>query len=223
MNQTANSSDFLITAELTGTKIDAGSIAPTAIEYTGGFTLPQSTNLKARILTGTGQWSVLNDATYGVGPVAENLRVSELMYHPVDPNDEFIELINTGASPINLNMVRFTKGVDFTFGSESLAPDERILVVRNQAEFMERYPTFTGRIAGQYEGKLDDAGDKIRLRDALDTVIHEFDYKDSWYEITDGDGFSLTIRDVNSTDPNDWDTKEGWRPQCNRRRFSGIR
>ena len=57
------------------------------------------------------------------------------MYHPVDPNDEFIELVNIGPSAINLNLVRFTKGVDFTFGSESLDPDERILVVRNQTQF----------------------------------------------------------------------------------------
>lgn len=214
MNQEANSSDFLITAELAATSSEAGSVAPTAIEYTGGMNLAQSTNLKSRILSGTGQWSALNETVYGIGPVAESLRISELMYHPADPNDEFIELINTGAESINLNLVRFTKGVDFTFGSESLAPDERILLVRNQASFMERYPAFGGRIAGEFEGKLDDAGEEIRLRDALDTVIQEFTYNDGWYDITDGVGFSLTICDASATDPNLWDYKEGWRPSA---------
>lgn len=214
MNVSADSPDFLITAELAATRSNAGSVAPTAIEYTGGLSLLESTEIKARILSGTGQWSVLNEAVFAVGPVAQNLRISEIMYHPPDPNEEFIELINTGSQSINLNLVRFTKGIDFTFGDEILDPDEYILVVRNQAAFLNQYPDFTGTIAGEYEGALDNGGEKIRLRDALDAIIQEFTYKDGWYEITDGDGFSLTIRDPYSSDPNDWDDKDGWRPSA---------
>ncbi len=214
LNYSAGSSDFLISAKLEAfpAGVPAG-ISPSAIVYNpGGFNLPQSTHLKSRILSGSGQWSVLNEAVYGVGPVAESLRISEIMYHPEDPNDEFIELVNIGDESINLNLVRFTKGVDFTFGANVLGVGGRILVVRNQTEFMKRYPTFSGQIAGEYEGKLNDAGDRIRLRDATDVIIHEFRYKDGWYEITDGEGFSLTIRDASSSDSTDWGTKEGWRP-----------
>ena len=213
MNASETSSDFLMCSELVAGTGPGGGVSPTAIEYTAPFTLNQSTQINARVLDGS-TWSALNEATYAVGPVAESLRVSELMYHPADPNDEFIELINTGTESINLNLVRLTKGVDFTFGPEVLAPDEYILLVRNQASFMNRYPAFTGRIAGQYDGALDDAGEKIRLRDAVDTIIQEFSYKDGWYDITDGDGFSLTIRDAYSPDPNTWDRKEGWRPSA---------
>lgn len=212
MNVSTGSSDFLITAELAATKSDVGSVAPTAIEYTGGFHFSQSTTLKSRVFLTSGLWSALHEAVYAVGPVAENLRVAEMMYHPTDPNDEFIELMNVGDQPINLNLVRFTKGVDFTFGADVLADGDRILVVRDQIEFMKQYPTFSGRIAGEYEGRLDDGGDKIRLRDALDTIIHEFTYKDGWYDITDGEGFSLTIIDPAAADPNLWDEKAGWRP-----------
>ena len=95
---------------------------------------------------------------------------------------------------------------------ETLAPGELILVVRNQASFQQRYPSFTGRIAGQYEGKLDNAGELIRLRDALGTVIHEFTYSDAWYPITDGEDFSLTIRDPQAGDLGLWNIKAGWRP-----------
>ncbi len=213
LNYSTGSSDFLIAAELEASAgTFAAGISPSAIEYAGGFTMPQSTELKSRVLLTSGLWSALHEATYGVGPVAESLRISEIMYHPADPNDEFIELVNVGSGSINLNLVRFTKGVDFTFGANVLGVGDRILVVRDEAEFMQRYPTFSGQIAGEYEGRLNDAGDKIRLRDALDTIIQEFTYKDGWYDITDGDGFSLTIRDASSSDPNDWDTKEGWRP-----------
>lgn len=220
LNNPTDSSDFLISAELEAVELGQEvppALSASAIAYTGAFNLTASTELKARILNGTpetGQWSVLNEAVYGVGPVAQSLRISEIMYHPPDPNDEFIELINTGSESINLNLVRFTKGVDFTFGPESLYPDERILLVRDQASFMERYPAFTGRIAGEYDGKLDNAGEKIRLRDALDAIIHEFTYEDGWYDITDGEGFSLTIRNASATDPNLWDEKGGWRPSA---------
>ncbi len=214
MNTSADSSDFLITAELVATKSEVGSVTPTANIYNGSFNLLQSTELKARILSGTGQWSVLNEARYNVGPVAQNLRISEIMYHPADPNDEFIELVNVGTEPINLNLVRFTNGVDFTFGANVLAVGGRILVVRDQTEFMSRYPAFSGQIAGEYGARLNDAGEKIRLCDATDVVIQEFTYKDDWYDITDGLGFSLTIKNPNSADPNDWDTKSGWRPSA---------
>jgi CotH kinase protein/Lamin Tail Domain/Chitobiase/beta-hexosaminidase C-terminal domain len=215
LNISTGSSDFLISAELevpsATIEIPAG-LSPTAIEYTGGFSFGQSTELKSRILLGSGLWSALHEAIYGVGPVAESLRISEVMYNPTDPNDEFIELINVGSVPINLNLVRFTKGVDFTFGTNVLGVGGRIVVVRNQTEFMKRYPAFSGQIAGQYEGSPDNDQDKIRLRDATDVIIHEFTYKDGWYDITDGEGFSLTIRDAFSSDSNSWDVKEGWRP-----------
>ena len=41
------------------------------------------------------------------------------MYHPAeDPNAEFIELTNVGAETINLNLVRFTKGIEYLFAAE---------------------------------------------------------------------------------------------------------
>ncbi|HOL88288.1 MAG TPA: lamin tail domain-containing protein [Anaerohalosphaeraceae bacterium] len=217
LNVSTTSSDFLISAELEApsvyTTVPAG-ISPTAIAYTGGIPLTASAQVKARIRSSTGQWSVLNEAVYAVGPVAGNLRIAELMYHPIDPNEEFIELVNIGSEAINLNLVRFTKGISFTFGSQTLAAGERIVVVGNQAAFLQRYPSFSGRIAGEYTGRLDDAGETIRLEDAVGTVIQEFSYKDGWYPITDGEGFSLTVRNPAQTDLGMWSRKEGWRPSA---------
>ena len=47
--------------------------------------------------------------------VLANLRVTEVMYHPVEPNAEYVELTNIGTQPVNLNLAGFTKGIDFTF------------------------------------------------------------------------------------------------------------
>lgn len=217
LNQSAASSDFLICAELEAPSVSVtvpAAPSPTAIVYTGGIGLTASAQVKARIRSETGQWSVLNEAVYAVGPVKENLRVCELMYHPVDPNDEFVELVNIGDVPISLNLVRFTRGISFVFGAEVLAPSERIVIVRNQASFLQRYPSFSGRIAGEYAGRLDDSGESIRLEDALGTVIQEFAYQDGWYPITDGDGFSLTLRNPAEPDLGQWSRGEGWRPSA---------
>ena len=211
MNVSTGSSDFLITAELKATKSEAGSVAPTAIEYTGGnITLNESTRVKARVLD-EGQWSALNDASYGIGPVAENLRITEIMYHPAnDPNSEFIELENIGGSPINLKLASFTDGIDFTFGNQILAGGDHVVVVRNLAAFNTAHSGFAGTVAGIYNGSLDNSGELVKLEDAVGTAILDFRYQDGWYDITDGSGFSLTLLDSSNADLDSWSDKDSW-------------
>ena len=48
-----------------------------------------------------------------------------------DPNEEYIELTNIGAETININLVSFTNGIDFTFPNIDLAPGEYTVVVEN--------------------------------------------------------------------------------------------
>ena len=95
----------------------------------------------------------LAETLFAVGPVAESLRISEIMYHPLDPNTEFIELTNIGAETINLNLVKFTDGVEFTFPSIELAPAEYVLVVEDPNAFEAQYGPGLP-IAGTYAGNL---------------------------------------------------------------------
>jgi hypothetical protein len=69
-------------------------------------------------------------------------------------------------------------------------------------------------VAGEYEGRLNNAGEEVVIRDAIGTSILEFDYEDDWYPITDGPGFSLTILNETDPDPNSWDSKINWRPSA---------
>jgi hypothetical protein len=192
---------------------------PVGMLYTRSITLAESTHVKARVLSGV-TWSPLNEATFAVGPVAESLRITELMYHPLDtgdpddPNREFIELKNIGPVTLNLNFVGFTDGVSFTFPSMELAPDDYILVVKSLEAFIDRYGA-DATIAGEYSGSLNNGGERLVLRDAAGIVIHDFSYKDDWYDTTDGEGFSLTITDPGSFDPDQWDRKSGWRASVN--------
>lgn len=108
-----------------------------------------------------------------------------------------------------------TLDADITYGNPvsatQLAPHEIALLTKNTAAFESRYGT-GHNIIGQYLGSLDNGGEEIKLEDSSNSTILEFDYNDTWYDITDGDGFSLTIIDVNDTNLDIWDDKDGWRP-----------
>jgi len=187
LNVSPTSSDFLIFAELVaGSKTFTGNVlTDSAIEYTGPVTLDQSTHVKARVLRSS-QWSAAHEVTFGVGPVGENLRITEIMYHPQDatdpndpndPNEEYIELKNIGTETINLNLVSFTNGIDFTFPSLELAAGEYIVVVQDRAAFEARYGTAIN-IAGEYVGRLNNGGERIKFEDAIGQTILDFSYKD---------------------------------------------
>ena len=230
MNQSATSSDFLISVELVSANTPVGEsptgVSPTAQRYTGPITLEKSTHVKARSLTGS-VWSALNEAVFAVGPVAESLRISEIMYHPSEISDlksqiseaEFLELANLGPEAINLNLVRFTQGIEYSFPDFTLARAGRCLLVRDLAAFEARYGKNLP-VVGQYRGSLDNGGERIELLDAAGGIIQSFAYQDSWFDLTDGLGFSLTARDLQATQPNDKSALAAQRP-C--RRLPGHR
>jgi hypothetical protein len=213
LNASPTSSDFLISAALVsvlGGPPSDPSVSPTAVPYAGPIMLAESTHVKARVLD-NGTWTALSETIYAVDPIAESLRITELMYHPTASQAEFVELKNIGTGTINLNGVRFTRGVDFAFGSMKLAPNEHILVVQDLATFASGYDASVVRIAGQYAGRLDNSGETIELQDAAGTIIHRFRYKDDWYDSTDGRGHSLSIQNPTSADLTLWERKSGWR------------
>jgi hypothetical protein len=218
MSLTDNAGTIYYTLDGNDPRLEGGAISSAAVDYsvTGPVTLDKSTTVKARTLIGTNQWSALNKTVFAVGPMAENLRITEIMYHPQspagqdDPNEEFIELKNIGTEKINLNFVRFTNGIDFTFPSIELAPCEYIVVVQDRNAFETQYGIDIN-IAGQYTGQLANNGERIRLENAIEQTILDFQYKDNWYDSTDGQGLSLTIREPANPDTQSWDSKNAWR------------
>ncbi|MBN2134002.1 MAG: lamin tail domain-containing protein [Sedimentisphaerales bacterium] len=219
LNSAATSSDFVITAELqtsAGPPFFESGISPEAVTYVGPLILDGSATVRARTLD-NGQWSALSEAVFAVGPVAEFLRISEIMYHPkdsgelTDPDTEYIELTNVGNAVVNLNLVRFTEGVDFTFPRFELGPDEYVLVVKDRDALEARYGPGLP-IAGEYSGSLSNSGEWISLQDAAGRTIQAFSYQDSWHKTTDGKGFSLTATNPGDTDLDNWSDKTAWRP-----------
>jgi hypothetical protein len=91
-----------------------------------------------------------------------------------------------------------------------LNPGESIVVVHNQAAFISRYGTGI-RVAGEFSGSLDNAGERLTLVGPLGEPILDFSYDSSWYPITDGGGFSLVAADLTAA-PSAWGQAGNWRP-----------
>jgi plastocyanin len=200
-----------------------GGVAGTT--YSSAITLNHSAQLKARVLSG-GVWSALTKATFVLNETSP-LRITEIMYNPASGTDysssdfEFIEIQNTSDETVGLAGTEFTAGIvfDFTEGDVStLAPGDYVILVSNLDAFKSRYSNWADlNIAGEYQGKfyissgsLDNGGETITLVDGLGNTILDFEYDDSWVDITDGEGYSLTLLD-SSADTSTWNESSSWR------------
>ena len=149
------------------------------------------------------------------------LRITEIMYHPTDPPDgspwddndfEFIEVANISDDvTINLENVHFSDGIEFVFPSLQLAPGEHIVAARNMEAFRERYGVGI-RVAGEYDGSLSNAGERLRLDDASGSTVVDFVFDDGepWPQSADGSGASLVSRDPSATPFDEFDRAEHW-------------
>lgn len=195
-----------------------GTLAPTALAYSGPVAVSSPTRLRARVLDGGSTWSAIADASWREGEVAP-LRVTELMYNPLPAGGkaaddlEFVEIRNVGTAPVDLAGIKFTAGITFDFTGASvrtLEPGGLLVVARNPAAFTSVYGA-VGPVVGPYSGKLANEGELVRLSDAGGRTVQEFTYSDQWYPTTDGGGYSLTVRDPGAP-VSAWSTPGGWRP-----------
>ena len=121
--------------------------------------------------------------------------INEIMYHP--PHDreglQYVELFNAGAAEADLSGWALRKGVHFVFPNGSrLAPSGFVVVCRERGDFVERYGTSV-KVAGQFEGRLKQGGEKLELVNASGTVIDSVKYSDRapWPLSADGGSASL--------------------------------
>ncbi len=169
-------------------------------------------------------WSGPTRLYYFPGAVSAsqaNIQITEVHYHPsvpnadeiaqgwLDANDfEFIRLTNTGALPVDLTGIYFSDGIEFTAapGLQNWLPGgASVVVVENPAAFASRYGvTFT--VLGQYGGNLNDAGERVTLRDKTGTIISDFTYGDDppWPDEADEAGHSLLYAGGDPNLPESW-------------------
>jgi len=203
-------------------RLVGGAVSPSALVYDNsvGITLSATTRIQARILK-NGVWSAITDATF-TNATPPGVRITEIQYHPQDPplgsvytqdDFEYVEIQNITNAPINLKNFAFADGITFTFPDYVLAAGARAVVVANVAAFQSRYGN-TIPIVGQFKGQLDNGGEHLQFNGPLGETVESFSYKDSWYPQTDGEGFSLVLRDPNQA-ISLADSPLGWRASQN--------
>lgn len=180
------------------------------------YTIPLTLNVNAHILARTqneteGTWGALREATFLVGTQpadSAGLVISEIHYNPDGSDDlEFVELTNRGSVSINLTGVQLSTAVEFTFGAIELKPGGSVLIVEDEAAFSALFaspesPEYVEGIfiAGQWSGRLNNAGDIIDLLNLDGELLHQVSYGQDgeWPGEADGKGFSLELRDLGS-------------------------
>jgi hypothetical protein len=214
LNISPDDSTFFISVELVAgnTMISSGPISPSAITYSGPITIDHTTKVRARVYKDD-QWSALNEVFVWVPEGNENLKITELQYHPlgeegVDEKEfEFIELKNIGVAPLDISGMTFTQGIEYTFPSGTIINSGAYLVLAsNDSAFEARYHFAP---FAKYSGQLSNAGETIVLQTSTGDTVTAFTYSDEypWPKSSDGLGYSLIRKpDRLYKDPNDPDS-----------------
>jgi hypothetical protein len=197
-----------------------GGIDPGALTYAGPIAVSGNVQVFARARR-AGDWQNTwsGPAQLVLYTSLPPLRITEMMYNPPPPatespydtqDFEFIEVKNIGTEPLDLAGFQLTRGIRFEFPRLILAPGHQAIVAGNRPAFESRYGTGL-LVAGEYEGRLDNAGERITLIGPRGEPIHDFVYDGNWYPIANGFGFSIVA--VDDTGPlENWEQAFAWRP-----------
>ena len=191
-----------------------GVVAASALIYSGTIAIMSNTIVRARVWDGQAwieppeaPWSAPNNAVFAVSP--HTVTITELMVEPRAPESgtaetnfvssdfEFVEISNTSIEPVYLAGLQFSDGIEFdwSYGQvRSLGVGESAIIVNNLVAFKLRYPNWAAmKIAGEFEGTLNNGGERIRLDSYTGQVYALFTYNSSrgWPLSARGAGHSL--------------------------------
>lgn len=152
--------------------------------------------------------------------------INEIMYHPPNELDEFIELHNPTTAPVDLGGWRLDEGIRHTFAPGTKIPAGGFLVVARDVASLRSVHTHlnTANSVGDFDGSLANSGEAISLLKPQVTLstnaanqvvsslshilIDRVDYRDGgkWGRWSDGGGSSLELRDpfADNRSPSNW-------------------
>jgi hypothetical protein len=115
--------------------------------------------------------------------------ISEIMYHAVLDNGptethEFLEVQNRRAEAVDLSGWSLGSGIRFTFPTGTRLPAGGFLAVAKDrqrlAADVPSYQLGPDRLVGDYDGALDNGGERITLSDAAGNTVDQVSYDDAF-------------------------------------------
>ncbi|MEO8353178.1 MAG: lamin tail domain-containing protein, partial [Chthoniobacteraceae bacterium] len=140
-----------------------------------------------------------NDMVCGARLSAVRIVTPAVPALPVTENpEEWVELYNKGADPVNLAGWTLDGGTSFTFpAGTTIEAGEYLVVAKNATALAAKWPEQSARILGNFSGSLSNRGERLALKDANGNPADELHYYTggAWPETADGGGASLELRD----------------------------
>lgn len=150
-------------------------------------------------------WLVLAASPAG----AYIVTINEIMYHPNDAQGdiEYIELYNSTPVDRDLSGWYFSDGIDYVIPDGTwIQTGGYLVIVSSPTVFAAQYPSVP--YIGPYTGRLDNAGERVELRNKVGGLIDMVDYNDRgrWPVAADGTGHSLSLTNIydSNSDPDPW-------------------
>ncbi|MGJ8696041.1 MAG: lamin tail domain-containing protein [Verrucomicrobiaceae bacterium] len=140
-------------------------------------------------------------------PLNVGLVINEIHYDSDPKTDfvEFLEILNTNDTPLDISGYRFTSGITFQFPPNTiLPPTGYLLLAENPSALTAKFSLLPNDVPIlPYTGNLDSDGETITLETSTGIQIDRVKYKDEfpWPISTDGDGDSMQL--MNATVDND--------------------
>ena len=121
--------------------------------------------------------------------------INEIHYNPEDntSQEEFIELLNTRPTAVDLSNLTFSDGVQFTFpAGQQIASGGYVVISQSPATILAEFGVNS---IGPYSGGLSSDGELLELRNAQGQVVDQVDYNVSfpWPIAADGNGASMEL------------------------------
>ncbi|HEY9510755.1 MAG TPA: lamin tail domain-containing protein, partial [Verrucomicrobiae bacterium] len=140
-----------------------------------------------------------------------SLVISEIMYHPVKSNLEFVELFNSRGEPEDLSGYRLGGDIEYTFPNGTVIPGGGFLVIAKSPGNLQNASGLTG-VLGPYANSLPNGSGIVTLINQAGGVFLEVEYSDEppWPIAADGAGHSLVLTrpSLGQNDPAAWSASD---------------
>ena len=153
-----------------------------------------------------GLTALLFAVLFGLHASQGQIIVNEIHYNPPDLGiedglfREFIELYNSSEDTIDLNGCFFDSGISYTFPDNAqILPGGYVVLAKDVGHRIWHNRPFP--IWGPYEGRLDNGGERLTLRNAQGRIIESLTYDDTPPWPRAADGYDASLERVSPIEP----------------------